>query len=188
MRHVLSAGIAVVAAACTFPGVTYSSDPAGGDSVSGEGGATHDADATVDIPSRDGDSRSPADALDYAFEAAADASACDQDEDGYQAIGGMCGGGDCDDQDKRAYPGEPNYLTALPRATTMYGDWNCNHIVEKEFAINVDCTTSILRCGTTNGFTGDPPCGTYGTFVQCVTMNLGLCGVGATSMQLQACK
>jgi hypothetical protein len=71
----------------------------------------------------------------------------------------------------------------------MYGDWNCNHIVEKQLPINVDCPTSILHCDTASGFTGDPGCGTYGTFVQCMTMNLGLsCGVGAMSMPLQACR
>jgi hypothetical protein len=209
MRHILALAVfAFVIAACTFPEVTYvngaqpgdasplGDGPAAADSASssgGDGSGPGDAGATGDVAIADtsggSDTAPPADALDdYVFVPAADATACDQDEDGYQAIGNVCGGGDCDDQDKRAYPGEPDYLTALPRSTTMYGDWNCNHVVEKQFAINVNCPTSVLRCDTTSGFTGDPPCGTYGTFVQCMMMNFGFCDVGATSMQLQACK
>jgi hypothetical protein len=209
MRHAfLSVGAAVAAVACAFPDVTYSNDSAavdgspmretsvGDDSATssdGDGAPASEGDATMDVAGSDtssgADTLPPADAVDdYVFEAAADATACDQDEDGYQAIGPVCGGGDCDDQDKRAYPGEPNYLTALPRVTTMYGDWNCNHVVEKQYSTNVNCRTAILTCDNTSGFTGDPPCGTYGTFVQCMTMNLGLCDVAATSMQLQACK
>jgi hypothetical protein len=199
--------VALILGACTFPDVTYDAGegpieaspvetsvgddaPPSGDSgmASEAGDATSGRDSTtnafetstVDAPPP------PADA--YVFEAAPDAPPCDQDQDTDPAIGGACGGTDCDDEDPRAYNGEPNYLTALPRATTMYGDWNCNHIVEKLYPINVDCSTSIGSCDSVSGFTGDPGCGTAGTFVQCMTMNVIFCVVGASSMQVQACK
>ncbi len=203
-----AAAAVLVVAACTFPEVTYSSlappvDASSSDGSSGgveapmgsEGGDEDSrTDATVDVTTREasgaGDAPPPpADAHDeFVFEASADAPACDQDQDGYAAIAGMCGGGDCDDMDPRAYPGEPNYLTALPRATTMFGDWNCNHVVEKQFPINVTCNALAIGCSSMSGFTGDPDCGTAGTFVQCVATNWGLCGMGPSSTQVQACK
>jgi hypothetical protein len=94
---------------------------------------------------------------------------------------------DCDDHDPRAYPGELNYLTALPSMATM-GDWNCNHKIEKLFPINVNCNTSLTACDQVSGFTGDPACGTAGMFVQCMTMNVIFCVEGSSSMQVQACK
>jgi hypothetical protein len=208
-RHLPAVAIALIVGACTFPEVTYSNGETGNDASlpessvgddappSGEGGldgetadtAPPGKDATTDATNPEtsvADAPAPDDA--YVFEAAADAPACDQDEDHFPAIGGACGGTDCDDEDPRAYPGEPNYLTALPRATTMYGDWNCNHTVEKLFPTKVDCSTSIGSCNSVSGFTDDPPCGTAGMFVQCMTMNVIFCVVGASSMQVQACK
>jgi hypothetical protein len=191
----------LILGACAFPDVTYINGAApdgtspfesstGPDSpATGEGGdASPEMDSTTDSPGRETsttDAPPPADA--YVFEAAADAPPCDQDEDGYLAIG-SCGGNDCDDHDPRAYPMEPNYLTALPSAATMYGDWNCNHVVEKLFPSKVNCTTALGTCDQVIGFTGDPGCGTAGTFVQCMTMNVVFCVVGASSTQLQACK
>jgi hypothetical protein len=208
-RRLPAAVVALILGACAFPDVSYTNDSTpdapsapesslGDDAPAiGEGGMDSEAgdvapgkDATTDGPDKETstvDAPPPADAYDV-FEAAPDAPPCDQDQDGFMAIGGTCGGQDCDDDDPRAYPGEPNYLTALPRATTMYGDWNCNHVVEKLYPTKVDCTTSIANCDSVSGFTGDPGCGTPSTFVQCMTMNVVFCVVGASSMQVQACR
>jgi hypothetical protein len=186
-RRLPAVVVALILGACTFPGVTYTADgppdafsppesSVGDDSpASGEDGMASEA---GDVAPKDGPTDAPG----------TETSTCDQDQDGFMAIGGTCGGQDCDDDDPRAYPGEPNYLTALPRATTMYGDWNCNHVVEKLFPTNVDCTKAITNCTSVSGFTGDPGCGTAGPFVQCMTMNVIFCVAGATSMQVQACK
>jgi hypothetical protein len=204
MRRKLPAVVvALFLGACAFPDVTYDAGegpieaspvetsvgdvaPPSGDSGMGSDVATG-RDSTTDIPetSTFDAPLPPADA--YVFEASPDAPACDQDQDTFLAIGGSCGGTDCDDEDPRAYPNEPNYLTAVPRATTM-GDWNCNHVIEKLYPTKVDCSTSIGSCDSVSGFTDDPACGTAGTFVQCMTMNVIFCVVGASSMQVQACK
>jgi hypothetical protein len=207
MRRRLPAVVAaLILGACAFPDdVTYDAGEApieaspvetsvGDDSApSGDTGSASEAgdvasgrDSTTDVPDTSTFDAFPPPADAYVFEAAPDAPACDQDQDTYTAIG-TCGGMDCDDDDPRAHPGQ-TYLTALPRATTMYGDWNCNHIVEKLFPTKVDCSTAIGSCDQVSGFTDDPPCGTAGTFVQCMTMNVIFCVVGASSMQLQACK
>jgi hypothetical protein len=201
-RHLPALAVALILGACTFPEVTYSNgatpdsgspleSSTGDDSpVVGEAGdATTGRDGTTDGPGLETsttDALPPGDA--YVFEAAADAPPCDQDQDTFMAIGGNCGGDDCDDHDPRAYPMEPNYLTWLPSLATMYGDWNCNHKVEKLFPINVNCSMSITNCNQVSGFTGDPECGTAGNFVQCMTMNVIFCVEGASSMQVQACK
>jgi hypothetical protein len=206
-RRLPAVVVALILGACTFPEVTYdASEMPGVDAspvetsvgddatASGESGMASEAgdvasgkDSTTDGPGNEASTfdAPPTDDV-YVFEAAADAPACDQDEDTYAALGGACGGTDCDDEDPRAHPGQ-TYLTALPRATTN-GDWNCNHVIEKLFPINVDCSTSIGACDSASGFTGDPACGTAGTFVQCMTMNVIFCVVGASSMQVQGCK
>jgi hypothetical protein len=207
-RRLPAVVVALILGACTFPEVTYDAGvgpieaspletsvgddaPASGETGmdSSVGDVVSGRDSTTDGPGRETSTYDapppPADA--YVFEASPDAPACDQDQDNDPAIGGACGGTDCDDEDPRAYKDEPNYLTALPRSTTN-GDWNCNHVIEKLYPSKVDCAASIGSCDQVSGFTDDPACGTAGTFVQCMTMNVIFCVVGASSMQLQACK
>jgi hypothetical protein len=206
-RRLPAVVVALLVGACTFPDVAYdagempieaspveTSVPDDAPTTS-ESGMTSEAgdvasgrDGTTDGPAQETstfDAPPPDDV--YVFEAAADAPACDQDQDMALALGGACGGQDCDDEDPRAHPGQ-GYLTALPRATTMYGDWNCNHVIEKQFPTNVNCGASITNCDATSGFMDDPACGTAGMFVQCMTMNVIFCVVGSSSMQLQGCK
>jgi hypothetical protein len=199
-RHLPALAVAVILGACTFPGVSYETpdgasplegsigDDAPVSVESGEAGdATTGKDATLDSSVHETslpDALPPGDA--YVFEAAPDAPPCDQDEDTFLASG-ACGGMDCDDHDPRAYPGEMMYLTAVPSQATM-GDWNCNHVIEKLYPTKVNCAASIANCDSVAGFTDDPPCGTLGTFVQCMTMNVIFCVEASSSMQLQACR
>jgi hypothetical protein len=162
----------------------------GGDGTDAEpaegGGGVANADSGGDaLDSADARDDGPADGP--STEAGSDGSACDQDGDHDIAPGPLCGGNDCDDHDARAYWGEPDYLTFTPTTTTN-GDWNCNGALEKQYTPNVNCgLLNLGQCNTTSGLTGDPACGTAGSFVQCQTSGL-LCVVGSTSTKMQACK
>jgi hypothetical protein len=123
------------------------------------------------------------------LDAAADTFTCDFDGDKHNAKGAVCGGGDCDDHDPRAYDGEPNYLTDMPQPPTN-GDWDCDGTVEQEFPVGVQCTGIAIGagCNGTKGFTeASVGCGQMGTLVQC-TSTLVLCQVGSTMTAPQGCK
>jgi hypothetical protein len=191
-RATFATGVLLALAACSFPDVTFT--PAGEAAGAPEGAPPDDSsDATTpgDAAADDARDGAAADVVDdYRFEASPDAPVCDQDEDKHPAIGGSCGGLDCDDHDPRAYDGEPSFLTFPPTKTTG-GDWNCDHIVEKQYTPSIACNLLALgsACDGTFGFQDNPPCGGTGMFVHCASNQLlNLCGVGSMSSQVQGCK
>jgi hypothetical protein len=209
---------ALATVGCSFPDVTFNDvADGGGDAVDGtlteEGTPLLDALTPDRVRAADGDAAMVSDRTsedtvagdalvdivtiddvinDYIFEAAPDAPACDQDQDGYLAMG-TCGGNDCDDQDGRAHPGA-GFVTDLPHPPTN-GDWNCDGALEKEYLwTNLTCGgLNLGQCPSIYGFQHDPGCGQTDTFVTCTTGYvagiLGLtCTNGSTDTRKQGCR
>ena len=160
-------GFALLAAgACTFPSVSFHAD----------GGLPRDAAAP--------DSPSLPDAADVSTADSPDP--CDKDGDHFLAEGSPCNGNDCDDNDPRAYPGEPKFLTDTPTMTTM-GDWDCDGHVDYEYPTGFMCPlTGCTKTGFSDASLG---CGQYGNYVTCMPASTGLtCQTYAQSQQPQGCR
>jgi hypothetical protein len=114
---------------------------------------------------------------------------CDCDHDTYAAEG-LCGGMDCDDTDKRVYPGEPIYY-AVPSPNVGF-DWDCSGTVEPDPMLNVavDCNTLPLPCPSTTGFlmTTPPPCGQSGPWGTCKQSGLSCVNDVVVTAQVMTCK
>jgi hypothetical protein len=198
-------GAMLIAAACGFPQVSYTNDGGGGS----DGSLDHkqnDPDSPFSEGSSSGADGATGDGNDasydsgYTFEAAPDAPSCDEDLDMYLGEAsylGMppqdmtcvdAGGNDCDDRDSRANPGVGDNYQLYPAHPPTNGDWNCDGIVEKKYAINVTCPLTTVGCATTEGFTGDPICGLQGPYITCKTGTIILCSVDQTTMVTQACR
>lgn len=127
---------------------------------------------------------------DYVFEAAPDAPVCDKDQDKDPEPGATCGGNDCDDNDPRAYTGEPDFLTLAPTPVTK-GDWDCNGVVETEYATSFSCgALNTGACAGASGFKDTPGCGAQSAnFITCKVNLAGLlCIVDTTATKYQGCK
>ena len=154
-----------------------------GESDGGDGGARDGSDAADAGAANDAqDSAATADANDAA-------DPCDMDRDLYRAIGGVCGGQDCDDNDGRRNPGVSTYQTY----PTDNGDWNCDKHVDRQYPnANVSCTSILVpgSCDGLSGFSGpDPGCGYAGTYVTCAwdTLSLPNCKVSSSGVATQGC-
>jgi hypothetical protein len=167
---------------------------AGGD-ASGSDSSTG-ADTGTDGPGTDGDAMpdgatdAPQDAVEeQPVDAGSDAPVCDKDGDHDLAKGAVCGGTDCDDNDARAYFGEPSFLTFTPTPVTN-GDWNCDGVVTPQFATGFSCgVISLGSCGAASGFTDTPGCGvTSANFITCRVQAAVLCVTNTTSSNTQGCK
>ncbi len=145
-----------------------------------------DGSVTTDANGNDASDANASDATDSSADAN-DGDPCDKDRDTYKAQGGSCLGNDCDDNDDRRNPGVTNYRTYQDGT----GDWNCVNGVEKQYPVNVNCSSHVIvgNCNATFGFTGDPACGTMAAYVTCAwdTLSLG-CKVGTSGSQTQGCK
>lgn len=113
---------------------------------------------------------------------------CDQDRDGFRAANALCGGDDCDDGDPRAHP-NADFVAAAPPATTN-GDWNCDGVIEKQWATHVSCFSvgGSSACDTLSGFLDDPACGESGRFVQCELRSGSRCVPAAFEIRRQSCR
>jgi hypothetical protein len=113
---------------------------------------------------------------------------CDNDGDHDLAKGSVCGGTDCDDDDARAYYGEPDYLTFAPTPVTK-GDWNCDGVVETQFTTSFSCGLfGSSSCGTQAGFADTPGCGATSTqFTTCKVAGI-FCVTDTTTSNTQGCK
>ncbi|HEX2878495.1 MAG TPA: hypothetical protein VHO25_03050 [Polyangiaceae bacterium] len=90
---------------------------------------------------------------------------CDRDGDGEPNEG--CGGEDCDDDDRRAHPGQEEYFDQ--ESETVVFDYNCSGQTEREYPTRLSC--SLEACGVGQGFVDDPlrPCGEEGAWGECAT-------------------
>lgn len=77
-------------------------------------------------------------------------------------------GGDCADDEARAYLGQTEYQAAERRGRGGY-DFDCDSIEEREVDVVVDCSAATpANCKLTSGWVdGVPACGEEGSFVQC---------------------
>jgi len=165
-----------------------SSDSSMAAETASDGPAT-DGDATADS-SDSGNFDAPHDAAEeQPPDSGTDAPVCDNDGDHDLAKGAVCGGTDCDDNDARAYLGEPNFLTFTPTPVTK-GDWNCDGIVTTQFTTGFSCgLLSLGSCGATSGFTDTPGCGvTSANFITCHVVAAAFCETDTTSSNTQGCK
>jgi hypothetical protein len=113
-------------------------------------------------------------------------SACDEDGDGYLAVGSACGGNDCCDQDAHVHPGETSYF-AQPGACGGY-DYNCDDQETPEYGAT-SCQWSSFSCSG-DGFAAPVPgCGVFGTFTSCSIpwYDVFSC-TGSNDQQAQACR
>ncbi len=172
LAAVLAAAAGATWVACTFPSVTYGSKDA---SV-----------AEADVPDADlvdaVEEPPPPDFPDADPDAF---NSCDQDKDGYKAIG--CDGGkDCNDFDKRAHPGQ-DFLTDVPNGPPN-GDWNCSgEPAERQYpTVNCGGFLNITACKGT-GFTADPGCGKMAAYVNCTWTGLS-CDPIDSGLRTQGCR
>lgn len=191
----------VVAAACSFP------DP---QIVPDEGGRTTDSPtADTDTPDSDTptdggiDSNAFVDVVEPDVEPPLkDATTekppveagciCDCDEDGFRGpdaagCNASVKAGDCDDLDKRAFPGA-GFRKDQPTVDTQ-GDWNCDGVTNREVkAVKVNCGDYLpVGCAGVEGFVGDPACGESSTYVKCGVVGIACVGVSNTPVT-QGCK
>jgi hypothetical protein len=111
---------------------------------------------------------------------------CDQDGDGYLAMGAACGGNDCCDQDAHVHPGDTAYFTT-PGACGGY-DYNCDGKETEEYGAE-NCEWSTFSCSG-DGFAAPiPSCGATGTYTSCSIpwYDVFSC-TGSNGQQTQACR
>jgi hypothetical protein len=106
------------------------------------------------------DATSPGDAVTDAPPAVG----CDEDGDGYLAMGTACGGTDCCDQDAHVHPGQTSYFT-MPGACGGY-DYDCDGKESPEYGA-ASCQWSGFSCSGDGFAPPVPGCGDNGTFTSC---------------------
>jgi len=116
---------------------------------------------------------------------------CDEDNDRFPAVGGRCGGFDCNDTNATVRPNQIfNASAPIPGdgGPGTLGDWNCNGTVEREFETNVSRSCpSLAGLGCAKeGWEGVPACGSVAVFVRCTPTFLG-CN-SSTEMRTVSCK
>jgi len=112
--------------------------------------------------------------------------ACDDDGDGYLAMGAACGGTDCCDQDAHVHPGQTSFFTQ-PGACGGY-DYNCDGKETPEYGA-VNCQWDTFSCSG-DGFAAPiPACGAFGTYTSCSVpwYDVFSC-TGNDDQQAQACR
>lgn len=192
---VMSAPLALAAYACSFPDVTFGPAPGevegGSQEVSAHdgGGITDvfaiDGNENVDPSGKDKDAATRGDAKRIP-EGGCGADPCNCDDDPVDNTGCQPQGGDCDDFDPLVYPGQGFVAEPDPPRA---GDWDCDNVVTKQYAVNVNCGgVSLGSCEAIEGFRGDPPCGTQAEYVFCKKSAV-LCFVDAqrTTTRTQGC-
>jgi len=164
----------------------------------GDGGTERDARAAIDAAPIPGDDASLLDVasdvtaeattvvVDATEEAHVDAQPppvdCDQDGDGYLAIGGGCNGEDCCDTDPSAHPGQSSYFTQADRCGSF--DYDCNGSIIPEY-LQVNCQLVLGGCGG-DGFEQPQACGATAAYDHCF---IGFLGCATTSeMKTQGCR
>lgn len=206
----VSAPLAVIGVACTFPEVTYREGVDGGDTNvdgnptsdvhagdGGEGIIVDDSGKPIEIVSRDAASLPDAAGCD---------ARCDCDDDGYlDKNKDFCqdGGtsfddamanlpGDCDDLDPDVHPNQV-FSNAAPRpGSPDPGNWNCDDKVERSPEPGFKCEGIGLGLCTNNGangkFKNEVPCGALGDTYTCEMAELLGCTEHYLKTVRQACK
>lgn len=172
----------VIAAACSFPDVTFApaesgaSDSPTGDAPSADApsGDAHPVGANEDVDPTGAD----ADATTVPegggrIDAGPDATCCDCDDDGFRGDTGTCkAAGDCDDLSPFVHPNQAFVASASwPSDHMPTYDWDCNGTVVKQYNHGIGTCASHSKldlngCGAyVNGFEGDPQCGAIGHYV-----------------------
>jgi hypothetical protein len=160
---------ALALAGCGFPDVNYDGPPEGGGS-SGRSDAQDDQPVVSDVRAA-GDRTA---ALDTSVP---DARPID------------AGGVDSTTTPEAATPDAQDEDASVVDAGVMDApaDVSCDCAADAMlYKPNVSCAGLLgLLCGQTEGFSGSPPCGTVGDYVQCGT---GIVCVVTSSMRVQQCK
>ncbi len=121
-----------------------------------------------------------------ANDAGGDAGTCPCDCDGDGAIAPACGGDDCDDNDERVFPGQPDYFVE-PNDIVGF-DYNCSKTDDREFDTPIDCSL-LQACDTvTQGFlTSLPTCGESADWGTCKKSALNTCASETLSQKQLRC-
>lgn len=115
---------------------------------------------------------------------------CDEDNDRFAKVGGVCGGFDCDDSNGNVRPDRDfNTLTPIPgTGPGKGGDWNCNGTVEYELKVGVDERCPLLGLACEAGFVNaQPTCGSMARFVVCEKNGLG-CRKASDTLRAVGCR
>jgi hypothetical protein len=113
------------------------------------------------------------------LDAPPDAVDCDQDGDGWLAMGGGCNGEDCCDSDPNAHPEQTAFFTRADRCDSF--DYDCNGVVTPEYN-QVSCQLAIATC-TGDGFDQPQACGVTASFEHCAPSVLGCFTMNETKTQ-----
>jgi hypothetical protein len=133
------------------------------------------------------------------IDAGPDAACCDCDTDGFNSSRPACsalpGPRDCDDGNKFVKPGQDFVKSADYQSTHMPKyDWDCSGTTQKQYNYGLAKCADQLKLSTCSnhqdGFIGDPPCGTTGTYVTACTADGDLLNLKCTETsdnRVQAC-
>jgi hypothetical protein len=88
---------------------------------------------------------------------------CDEDGDGWLAIGGGCNGEDCCDSDPNAHPDQTSFFTRADGCGSF--DYDCDGVIHPEYG-QVSCQLAIASC-TGDGFDQPQACGVTASFEHC---------------------
>jgi hypothetical protein len=111
---------------------------------------------------------------------------CDQDGDGHEATGVLCGGDDCCDTDAHVHPGETAFYSTPGNCGGF--DYNCDGKETPQYGA-AGCSWNTFSCDG-DGFDAPiPSCGDVGTFTSCSVpwYNVFSCN-GSNQSQAQACR
>lgn len=180
MRRVLTV-VWVALAACAFPAVRYRAGADGGMDLDGDVDPEDSGLSDGFIPDTGvGDTKPPL--MDTG-------DPCDKDGDMHKDP--SCGGDDCDDTDKRAHPGVTG-LQYYPEVSPTFGDWNCDHTIDREVKVfGVACTSYLIattNCAATIGYdVATVKCGAFANYVTCKNGALLNCDIGTSVPKQQGC-
>lgn len=92
-----------------------------------------------------------------------DAVNCDEDGDGWLAVGGGCNGEDCCDSDPNTHPQQTSFFSGADRCDSF--DYDCDGVVTPEYG-QVSCQLGFASC-TGDGFDQPQACGVSASFEHC---------------------
>lgn len=107
-------------------------------------------------------------------------SACDPPA-GYVQVGG-----DCDDKDPSAHPGQLQYFT-VPTKGTMSFDYDCDKLEQQAYPALASCTLSGGKCVGDGWQTAVPACGQQGKLVTCHRQSGGQGCAQTVASAVQGC-
>lgn len=185
------ASAAIAAGACSFPTIIIVGDTSGsggGTSGSTTGATTGTGGATSSSASSSAASSSAASSsVTGSASSSSTGGPCMIDGDGDTFLSWLCGGPDCADGDKLAYPGagyQAKPITGVEQDSLPF-DYNCDG---KQEAETPTCVLTACPAAGVAAFKNDVPCGMSGALGTCGIIGCNWMPTNPSSSGTQRCK